>query len=285
MKWKRLTRLVPAASVLLAMRSKGAPVRVDPVTAAGFGITVQCWSFREFTLFEAMEMAALAGAGGIEFFPGQKIGGEHGDAKFCIGMDDGLVEAVLEKLADCGLKAWNLGICAVPADKRKAREVFDFAKRLDLYGITTESLDSIEILENLSTEFDIKVCFHNHPRPTKLWNPETVMRAIEGRHKNLGFCADLGHWASSGLNPMEIVRKVAPRIHSFHMKDREKALEWSRDRPFGTGAFDLPAILKEVRKHGFTGNISVEYEHNWQTNLAEIAQCIGFLRGCSLYEN
>ncbi len=72
---KSLKSIFPAASVLLAMRSKGAPVRVDAVTPAGFGIAVQCWSFREFTLFESMEMAALAGAGGIEFFPGQRIGG------------------------------------------------------------------------------------------------------------------------------------------------------------------------------------------------------------------
>jgi hypothetical protein len=26
------------------------------------------------------------------------------------------------------------------------------------------------------------------------------------------------------------------------------------------------------------GSVSVEYEHNWDTNLAEVAQCIGYLR-------
>lgn len=279
MKWKSLARVVPATSILFALRSKGAPVRVDAVTPAGFGIAVQCWSFREFTLFEAMEMAALAGAGGIEFYPGQKIGGAHGNTKFEVGMDGGLVDAVLEKLAECGLKAWNFGICPVPADMEKAREVFVLAKRLGLYGITTESLESIDTLEKIAIEFDIKICFHNHPRPTKLWNPDTILKAIEGRHRNLGLCADLGHWASSGLDTLEAVKKAAPRIHSFHMKDREKALEWSHDRPFGTGVIDISSILDEARKHGFAGNVSIEYEHNWKTNLAEIAQCVGFLRG------
>ncbi len=134
-------------------------------------------------------------------------------------------------------------------------------------------------MEKLAIEFDIKVCFHNHPRPTTLWNPETITRAIEGRHPNLGICADLGHWASSGLDALETVRKNAPRILSFHMKDRELPTEWSHDRPFGTGVIDLRAILDEACANGFSGNVSIEYEHNWQSNLHEVAQCAGFLRG------
>ena len=281
MKWKHLTKMVPATSVLFALRSKGAPVRVEPVTSAGFGIAIQCWSFRKFTLFEALEMAAHAGAGGVEFYPGQKIGGGHGNAKFGFGMDDGLFDAVLGKLTECGLKAWNFGICPVPKAEKDARKVFEFAKRFGLYAITTESLDAIDSLEKISAETGIKVCFHNHPRPTKLWNPDTILKAVEGRHQNLGFCADLGHWASSGLDPLEVVKKIAPRIHSFHMKDREKTGEWSHDRPFGTGAIDLVAILDVVRKNGFAGNVSIEYEHNWKANLIEIARCSGFLKGYS----
>ena len=281
MKRRTLTSIFPAIAILRALRSKSDPVRVEPVTPAGFGIAVQCWSFREFTLFESIEMAALAGAGGMEFFPGQKIGGGHGSAKFGIGMDDGLMDAILEKLSEFGLKAWNFGICPVPADETKARKTFEFAKKFGLYGITTESLDAINTLEKLSIEFDIKVCFHNHPRPMKLWNPDTILKAIEGRHENLGLCADIGHWASSGLDALEVVKKAARRIHSFHLKDREKALEWSHDRPLGTGVMPLRSILDEARKHGFAGNVSIEYEHNWKTNLCEVAQCAGFLRGYS----
>jgi hypothetical protein len=28
-----------------------------------------------------------------------------------------------------------------------------------------------------------------------------------------------------------------------------------------------------------TGSVSVEYEYNWQTNVPEVAQCLGFVRG------
>lgn len=279
MKWKGLAKVIPATSILFALRSKGDPVRAKDLTPAGFGIALQSWSFREFSLFEAMEMTTISGAGGIEFFPGQRIGGSHGKDEFGLGMSAALEAAVMTKLAECGLRAWNCGICPVPKEEKKARKIFEFAKRLGLYGITTESLESIDTLEKLAMEFDIKVCFHNHPRPTKLWHPDAILNAIENRHQNLGFCADIGHWASSGLNPLEMVKRTAPRIHSFHMKDREQLLEWSHDRPFGTGVIDIPGILDEARSHGFAGNVSIEYEHNWKSSLTETARCVGFLNG------
>jgi sugar phosphate isomerase/epimerase len=65
------------------------------------------------------------------------------------------------------------------------------------------------------------------------------------------------------------------------MKDRASIEKWSHDRPFGTGIIDNIAILDEVRKHGFAGNVSIEYEHNWASNVTEVAQCAGYLRGYS----
>jgi sugar phosphate isomerase/epimerase len=177
--------------------------------------------------------------------------------------------------------AYNFGVTAIPTDEAEARKVFELAKKIGLYGVTTESLEALDTLEKLAREYDIKVCFHNHPKPTKLWNPDTVWKAIDGRHKNIGFCSDIGHWATSGLDPLEVIKKIAPRVLAFHMKDRESIEKWSHDRPFGTGIIDNIAILDEVRKHGFAGNVSIEYEHNWQTNHAEVAQCAGYLRAYS----
>lgn len=278
MKRRSLLTMIPAASALLAMRSKGAPIPGDALTSAGFGISVQCWSFKEFTLFQAIEMAAAAGMGGVEVYPGQKLGGGHGDLKFGPDLPDDKIQAVLEHLKKHNLVAYNFGVTAISKKEEEARKVFELAKKMNLYGVTTESLDALDTLEKLAAEYDIKVCFHNHPKPTSLWNPDTIWKAIDGRHKNIGYCADIGHWASSGLDPLEVIRKIAPRVHSFHMKDRESIEKWSHDRPFGTGVIDNIAILDEVRKHGFAGNVTIEYEHNWKASLPEIAQCAGYLR-------
>lgn len=278
---RSLLSLFPAASALLAFRSKGEPVPQPAFTEAGFAIAIQCWSFKEFTLFEAIEMAAASGAGGVELYPGQKLGGPHGSATFSPDMPGEKLRAVIDHLAKHQIAAINLGVIDIPNDETAARGIFEFAKKLGLHGITTESLGSLDTLETLAAEYDIKVCFHNHPKPTALWNPETIWKAIEGRHPNLGYCADLGHWAASGLDPLEVIRKIAPRVHAFHLKDRASITEWSRDQPFGTGIIDLFAILDEARKHGFAGNLTIEYEANWKTNLPEISQCVGYLRAYS----
>lgn len=272
--------MIPAASALLALRSKGAPIPAEALTSAGFSIAVQCWSFHRHTLFEAIEQAASAGAH-VEIFPGQQIGGPHGKAKVDPGMSDDVITSIQKHLRNNGIKAVNYGVTEISTDRAQAQPIFEFAKKMGLYGITTESLEAMDTVEALAKEYDLKVCFHNHPKPTKLWNPDTIWKAIDGRHANIGYCADIGHWASSGLNPLEVIRTIAPRVHAFHMKDRASIEKWTHDRPFGTGVVDIVAILDEVRKHGFAGNVSIEYEHNWETNVPEVAQCVGFLRAYS----
>lgn len=277
MKRRSLLTMIPAASALLALRANGAPIAQPAMTEAGFAISVQCWSFKEFTLFDAIEKAAAAGAGGVELYKGQKLGGDHGDVTFGPDLANDKVQAIIDHLKKNHIAALNFGVTDIPKDEAQARKTFELAKKLNLYGVTTESVDAIDTLEKLAQEYDIKVCFHNHPKPTALWNPATVWKLLEGRHENLGYCADIGHLAASGLDPLEVVQKIAPRIRSFHMKDRSSITQWTHDQPFGTGIIDIVGILDEARKHGFAGNVSVEYEYNWKTSLPEIAQCVGFL--------
>lgn len=281
MKRRNALKLLPASSLLFATRSSAAPIPETAATPSGFAISVQCWTFKEFTLFKAIEMAAAAGATAVELYPGQKIGGDFGDAGLDPAKASEQVPAVLAKCKEHGISPVNYGVTDIPNDEAQARVIFDFAKQLGLYGITTEALGSLDVLEKLAKEFDLKVCFHNHPKPTALWNPDTIWNAIESRDERLGYCADIGHWPSSGLDPLEVVKKIASRIHSFHFKDRASMTEWTHDRPFGTGILKLPEILDEARKQGFAGNVSIEYEHNWEASLPDVAQCAGFLRAYS----
>ena len=49
--------------------------------------------------------------------------------------------------------------------------------------------------------------------------------------------------------------------------------------PFGTGVSDIKAVLDELKRQNFQGNVSLEYEYNWDNSVPEVAQCIGFVRG------
>jgi sugar phosphate isomerase/epimerase len=286
MKRRTLLTMIPAASALLATRAFAAPIPKSALSAAGFGISVQCWSFREFTLFEAIDMAAAAGMDGVEIFPGQKLGANFGEAKFDPynpDLPEEHIQAILEHLEKNRLVAYNLGVINVPNEESRARRIFELGKKMSLYGISTEAIHSIDLLEKMAEEYDIKVCFHNHPRRQdnpdyKMWDPDFVYDSVKDRHPNMGICADIGHWATTGLDPVEVMKKVAPRVYSFHMKDRAEIGKRVPDLPFGTGIIDNVAILDEVAKYGFAGNVSIEYERNWLTNVPEVAQSAGYLR-------
>ena len=125
MKRRSLLTMFPAASALLAFRANGAPLPQPALTEAGFAISVQCWSFKEFTLFQAIEMAAAAGMGGVEVFKGQLLGGDHGDVKFGPDLSDEKVQAVIDHLKKNNLVAVNFGVTDISKDEAEARKTFE----------------------------------------------------------------------------------------------------------------------------------------------------------------
>jgi len=278
---RHLLSLVPAAALLGVARTATAkPLPAVALEPMGFTISVQMWTFKEFTAYEAVEKAALAGAKGVEVYAGQTLSaGDTGKTGPDMSADQ--IAKFLDHCKAHDITPVNFGVTPVAKDEAGARKVFEFAKKLGLYGITTESVEALDTLEKLAQEYDLKVCIHNHPvKPNYLpGDPRQVMELIKDRHANIGFCPDLGHLASSGLDIMEIMKLIAPRVHSFHLKDRADLTKKTRDLPLGQGQIPFAAALDEARKHKFAGNVSIEYEHNWKESLPEVAQCVGFLRG------
>jgi len=256
----------------------------DDCRTGGFAIGCQAWSFNHYSVMEAIDKTAEAGGKVIEFYPGQKFSPDQPDLKFDHNATDEMIAAVQAHLKERGIRAVNYGVVGIPQDEAGARKIFEFAKKLDLYGITTESVESIDTIEKLVKEYDIRVGFHDHPRQLnnpayKMWDPNYVLSVVKDRDARIGSCADVGHWVRSGLNPVDCLKILHGRIMSSHLKDlNEKKLE-AHDVPYGTGVSDIPAILNELKRQKFVGNVSVEYEYDWTTSVPEIAQCIGFVRG------
>jgi sugar phosphate isomerase/epimerase len=256
----------------------------DEHRVAGFALGCQAYTFNRFTVFEAIEKTDQTGGRVIEFYPGQALSPEERTVKWDHNASAEVIEKVKAKLAKHKIKAVNYGVVGIPADEAKARPIFEFARKLDLYGITTESDKSIDTIEKLVKEFDVRVGFHEHAKIPKnpnyrIWDPNYVLDLVKDRDKRIGACADTGHWASSGLKPIECLQILKGRIISLHLKDRAKIGSHLPDQIFGTGVSDIGGILEELRKQKFDGNISIEYENNWDHSVPDVAQCIGFVRG------
>jgi len=255
----------------------------DAFKVGGFAIGCQAYSFNRFTAFEAIEKCEQTGGKIIEFATTQRVSKED-NTKWDHTASDELIARVKEKLAKHGIRAVNYGVVPIPKDEAEARKIFEFAKKLDLYALTTESTDAIDTIEKLVKEYDIRVCFHEHARQPnnpgyKIWDPAWLRDFLTGRDARIGACADIGHWQTSGIAALDGVKTLSGRILSMHMKDRMELGPGQHDCIFGTGKADVGAILGELRKQGFEGNIAIEYEFNWDNSVPDIAQCIGFVRG------
>ncbi|HYG22920.1 MAG TPA: sugar phosphate isomerase/epimerase [Verrucomicrobiae bacterium] len=265
-----------------------APVQAEPIPEScrtfGFAVGCQAWTFNRFSVFETIDKTIEAGGKVIELYPGQRLSAAEPDVKFDHNAPAAVIEKVKARLAERGLKAVNYGVVDIPRDEAGARKVFELAKALNLYAITTESVGAIDTIEKLAKEFDIRVGIHNHPRRAndanyKVWDPNYVLSVVKNRDERLGAAADTGHWVRSGLNPVECLKILEGRIVSSHLKDLNEKSSTAHDVPYGNGVSNIPGILDELKRQKFVGNISVEYEHNWENNVSDAAQCIGFVRG------
>ena len=247
----------------------------------GFAVSVQAWCFNRFSAYESIEKTAQTGSRCIELFNGQQI---SRDDKGKIGpdMSDAQIQALLAHLAKNKVKAAGM-YADIPKDEAQARKLFSVAKKLGLYDLVTESVDAIDTIEKMVKEFDIHVAYHGHARNGnanyKLWDPNYVLSLVKDRDPRIGACADVGHWASSGVKPIDGIRILKGRIISLHLKDRAVIGKESEDIAGGTGVLDFAGVLRELKTQGFKGQISVEFENNWGNNVPDIAQYVGFVRG------
>jgi sugar phosphate isomerase/epimerase len=273
-----------ACGIIFTANSISASPIPDDCKTGDFAIGCQSWTFNRFTVMEAIDKTAAAGGKVIEFYPGQKFSPEHPGWKFDHNASDDMIAEVKTRLAKDGITAVNYGVVGIPADEAGARKIFDFAKKLNLYGITTESVESIDTIEKLVKEYDIRVGFHDHQRRPehpdyKMWDPNYVLSVLKDRDPRIGSCADLGHWAQSGLKPVDCLKILEGRVISVHLHDMNSFDADAHDIPCGTGVCDIADCLKELKKQDFVGNISIEYEYNWDDSVVDAAQAVGFVRG------
>ena len=281
-----MIRILKTSFTLLALLSPAILIAgpiPDEYKAGGFAAGCQAYTFNRFSVFEAIEKTAQAGGKVIEFYPGQKLSLEQPNVKWDHNATDEVIASVKAQLAKHGLRAVNYGVVG-GQDEAEWRKIFEFAKKLDLYAITTEDVAKLDAIEKLVKEFDVHVGIHNHPRRAdnpnyKVWDPNYILSIVKDRDARIGACADTGHWVRSGLTPVECCRILKGRIVSSHMKDLNEKSPKAHDVPFGTGVSDIPGLLDELKRQGFAGNISIEYEHNWENSVPEVAQCLGFVRG------
>ena len=275
----KFTCYIPLFTLALAANLQADPIP-ENLRQSGWFIGAQAYTFKEFSAFEAIAKTKEAGGNVIEFYPGQILKpGSTNKVHHTMS-----AAAMAELKAECvrqGVRPVNYGVIAAKSPE-DVHAIMDFAKKMGLYSVCTESTEQIAAWEANAREFDLKVAFHEHggsmSNPKyKVWNPLYILGVVESRDQRVGACADLGHWCTSELKPVECLRILNGRIISVHLKDKATYGK-APVVVAGQGVVDVAACLEELKKQKFDGHISVEHENDWKDSVPQVRADIDFVK-------
>jgi sugar phosphate isomerase/epimerase len=267
---KLLSLLLTLSPMLLSAQEQ------SPAEKLGWQLAIHSYTFQKFSIFDAIDKTTALGIKYMSISGSVILEGSNKLAT--VNLSPAQREAVDKKLKANGFGNFvNMGVVQLPADETKSRKVFEFAKAWGINTLVAEpEPEALDTIEKLCKEYNIKMAIHDHPKPARYWNPDTVLAAVKGRTPLMGACADVGHWMRSGLDPVECLKKLEGRIICLHFKDINEMSPDAHDVPWGTGVGKAKEMLAEMKRQKFHGAFCIEYEYHFENSTPEIAQCVKF---------
>ncbi len=267
---------IPSARLTPAIRAQ---------ETLGWRLGSEAYTFHKYTLFEAIEKTAQLGLpymGGLSF---QKVSTAI-PKNFAPGLTDDELRQVRLKLDAAGVTLLTYYIHNIPADEAGCRRVFEFGRKIGIETFMSEPAPAaLDTIERFCDDYGINVALHNHgPKASpQYWRPEGILEACKGRSKRLGACADLGYWMRAGIDPIEGLRKLKGRLITVQMHDLHERSPKGHDVPWGTGAGQTEAVIRELHRLGITPTMfGLEHSRQWRTSMPALAKSIAFFNQVSL---
>jgi sugar phosphate isomerase/epimerase len=166
-------------------------------------------------------------------------------------------------------------------DEAAIRKDFEYAKAGGFpLIVAAPSLESLDIVEKLAKEFQIRIGIHNHGPEDKIFpSPYDAYKAVKGRDKMMGLCVDIGHTWRAGVDPTKAVVELRDRVYDLHVKDLANLKERDSQVIVGKGAIDFPALFRALIKINFQGHVGLEYEIAAEDPLPGMVQSFAYMRG------
>ncbi len=243
----------------------------------GWRVGFSTYSYRALTLFETFDKIAQVGLRHAELFAWQKLSPEHPNVTIDPNLPAPLRKAIKQKAADCGVHM--IGCYTSLGSEDAAKASFEFAADMGFEILVSEPPEAMfDAIEKLTGEYKVDLGLHNHPEPSPYWNPDTGMAALKGRSERMGLCCDTGHWCRSNLEPVEVLKKVGPRVKTFHLKDLDDfGVRGAKDVIWGQGKGRIADILAEVKRQGLKPYFGIEWERTADSEPEIHAESVAFL--------
>jgi inosose dehydratase len=189
-------------------------------------------------------------------------------------------DEVKSKMKEAGLDFGSVGVIYMKT-KDEIDKAFEYAKNAGVRLIIgVPAHEFVDYTEQKIKEYNIGVAIHNHG-PGDLVYPTvaSAFEKIDGRDPRFGLCVDIGHTYRINEDPDVIIHKYKSRILEIHVKDVTSRGKEGSTCEMGRGKIDIPKFMKAVKKSGYKGTLSFEYEKDANNPTPGLAESVGYLRG------
>src|SRR5579872_532342 len=238
----------------------------DPVAGSygSFKMGIQSYTLRDFKVAEALEISKKLGLHFWESYPGH----------IPIGTVPKYIAEQKELLDASGVKLVAFGVVGFDGNESKAREVFEFAKKIGIESISAnpnKDEATFKLLDKLVEEYAVNIAIHNHGPGEKYDKIDDVVNAVKDHHPRIGACVDTGHYLRSKENPVEALERLKDRVFGVHLKDVKDAKIF---KILGEGDLDLLGCLKVLHRIKYKYCMALEYEENPKNPVPDIEICL-----------
>lgn len=201
--------------------------------------------------------------------------------------DAAQIAAFKEKLAAADVVGYAVGPIYMK-DVAAVDKAFAYAQRVGVdlivgvpgvWGDKTPNYEVLDRVEQKVRETNIRYAIHLHgPDMTLYPDATSIWEDVKDRDARIGMCLDIGHNLRYGSDSIRDLKRYAKRVFDIHLKDVTAPTKAGHAAELGRGIIDFPSFIKMLRKVGYTGSVSLEYEKDMSDPFIGIAESVGYFR-------
>lgn len=240
-------------------------------------VAVQMYTFNKFTLEEAVNKVKDLGLDGVECYPKQRLSDKFPGVLTNQYMTEEQKAFMKKLFKDANLKLVSFGV-AYANNEREIEDLCKFVKEFGCDRVLTECPTGLfPVWEKVGKKYGVTMGVHNHNGPNKYWNPAYIFPLVKD-YEFVKMNPDVGHMARAGINPIDALKTYEGKISSVHFKDLSEICAKNKPAVYGKGVLDTKGMLAELDRQGYKGFFIIEYETKFEDNLAEVKECLNYLR-------
>ena len=188
-------------------------------------------------------------------------------------------DEVIGKFKSAGINVYGLGVIYLKTEQ-EVDNAMNYAQTAGVKMIiAAPAYEILPYLEKQAKTFNIRVAIHNHGPEDKLFpDIDTVYEKIKNLDPLMGICLDIGHSFRCGNDPAAMLLKYKERIFDLHIKDVNEPIPTGKTVIMGRGKIDFVDFVKALKKSGYNGICSLEYEQDKDPAMG-VAECVGNFNG------